>query len=51
MHINNKTLRRARDPRANGTWLSKLLDRELIRRARMDGREARGNEKREKRKD
>ena len=48
MHINNKTLGRARDPR---TKLSKLLDRELIRRARRDGREARGNEKREKRED
>ena len=34
----NKTLGRARDPRANE-------DRELIRRARRDGREARGNEK------
>ena len=51
------TLGRALDPRA---WLSKLAnsmkhevfileDREFIRRARRDGREARGNEGREKR--
>ena len=57
----NKTLSRARDPCVNGAWLSKLTernmkclsleDRELIRRARRDGREARGNEEREKRED
>ena len=49
------------DPRANGASLSKLTesnlkslsyeDRELIRRERRDGGEARGNEEREKRED
>ena len=60
-YFNNKTFGRAQDPRANGAWLSKLTecnmkclsyeDRELIRRARRDGREARRNEEREKRED
>ena len=61
VNLLNKTLGRARDPRANSAWLSKLTernmkclsleDRELIRRARRDGREARGNEEMEKRED
>ena len=48
-------LGRAWDPRANGAWLNKLTEsvchRELIRRARRDGREARRNEERKKRED
>ena len=48
----NKTLGRARDTltERNMKCLSQE-DRELIRRARRDGREARGNEEREKRED
>ena len=53
--IVNKMLGRVWDPRANGAWLNKLTERNkcfsLIRRARRDGREARGNEEREKRED
>ena len=53
------TLGRALDPRANGAWLSKLANRmkhEVFflgghRRAKKDGKEARGNKEREKRED
>ena len=58
--INNKTLGRAQDPCANGAWLSKLtecnmkcfiLGQTIDQKARRDGREARGNEEKEKRED
>ena len=45
------------DPRANGTWLSKLtecnmkLGQTIDQKARRDGTEARENEEREKRED
>ena len=42
-------LGRALDPHANGAWQS--MDRKLTRRVRREGREARGNEEREKRED
>ena len=29
-HFSNKTLGRARDPRANGAWLSKLMKHEVF---------------------
>ena len=49
-------LGRAQDPRANGAWISKLtevfiLGQTIDQKARRDGREARGNEEREKRED